>query len=175
MSDDKTTEAAQEQADEYRSFVRSAKVVAGNGQEFTVRNPMFFTASQSAAYNKLHHRMNKCDRWPDTEKPDQSMKSVQPDGTVVETHIGAHVVRGDFIEPYQEDGELVEPPYEVQAARIAMGDSEYEKYEAADGAPYQVVKLIRELRDGVQRRVDDDSKSDGGRGVLAAVPAPDSQ
>lgn len=172
MSED---QKAQEQADEYQSFARSGKVKAGNGEEFTVRNPLFFSASQSAAYNKLHHRMNHCDRWPDTEQPERSMKTRQPDGTEVETHIGAHTVRGDFIEPYEENGVLVDPPYEVQAARIAMGDEEYEKFEAADGSPYQVTLILRDLRQGVQKRSDDDSKSVGSDSVLAAVPTPDSQ
>lgn len=172
MSEDQN---AQDQADEQQSFARSAKITTESGVEFTVRNPLFFNASQSAAYNKLHHRMNHCDRWPDTEQPEQRMKSVQPDGTEVETYIGARTIRGDFIEPYQEDGVLVDPPYEVQAARIAMGDGEYDKFEAADGSPYQVTLLLRDLRQGVQKRADADPKSVGGDGVLAAVPTSDSK
>lgn len=172
MSED---QHAQDQADEYNGFARSGTIKAGNGEEFTVRNPVFFNASQTVAYNKLHHRMNKCDRWPDTEQPEQRMKSVQPDGTEVETYTGARTIRGDFIEPYQEDGELVDPPYEVQAARIAMGDAEYDRFEAADGSPYQVVLLLRDLRAGVQKRADADDKSVGSDRVLAAVPTPDSQ
>lgn len=102
------------------------------------------------------------------------MKSVQPDGTEVETFIGARIVKGDYIEPYQEDGVLVDPPYEVQVAQIVLGDK-YDEFEDAEGSPREVVELLAELRRGVTKRVDADPKSDGGSGVLAVVPTPDSQ
>jgi len=174
MSDDKTVQEAQEQADEHVSFLRSKQIDTEDGVKFTVRNPMFFSASQLSAYNKLHHRMNHCDKWPDKQRPEQQMKSVQPDGTVVETHIGAHTVEGDWIEPYQENGVLVDPPYEVQVAQIVLGDK-YEAFDAAGGSPRELVEMLAELRRGVTKRVDADPKSPAGGGVLAAVPAPDSQ
>ncbi|AEN79876.1 tail assembly chaperone [Mycobacterium phage PhancyPhin] len=155
---DKATAEAQEQADTYDSFARSGEITALNGDVFTVRNPLFFNVDQLTAYNRLHHRMNQCDRWPDVEKPEQRMKSRQPDGTEVETFVGAHTVRGDYIEPYQENGILVEPPYEVQVCKIVMGDEEYEKFAAAGGSPREVVELVKELRSGVVKRADADSK-----------------
>lgn len=172
MSED---QKAQDQADEYNGFARSKKVKAENGEEFTVRNPMFFKAPQTVAYNQLHHRINKCDKWPDAQAPEQRMRSVQPDGTEVETFIGARVIPGEYIEPYQEDGVLVEPPYEIQVARIALGDEQYEKFEEAGGSPREVVEVLAELRRGVQKRADADDKSVGSVSVLAAVPSPDSQ
>lgn len=165
---------AQDQAEQHGSFARSAKVRADDGTEFTVRNPLYFHEDQLTAYHELHHRMNKCDRWPDIEKPEQRMETSQPDGTVVKTFIGAHVQRGDYIEPYQEDGMLVTPPYEVQVSKIALGEEEYGKFKAAGGSPREVVDLLAELRRGIANRVESDSKSDGGGRVLAAVPAPDS-
>ncbi|MDV7228747.1 hypothetical protein R4531_22815, partial [Mycolicibacterium fortuitum] len=170
MSDDH----AEAQANEHQSFARSATITTDDGQKFTVRNPLYLSASQLVAYNELHHRINKCDRWPDVDQPEQKMKTVQPDGTEVETYIGARTIRGDYIEPYQENGVMVNPPYEIQAAMIVMGDK-YDAFEAAGGSPREVVELLAELRRGVQKRVDADPKSDGRGGVLAAVPAPDSQ
>ncbi|AMS02099.1 tail assembly chaperone [Mycobacterium phage Xeno] len=155
---DQATAEAQEQADTYDSFARSATVTAPNGDTFTVRNPLFFNADQLSAYNRLHHRMNQCDRWPDVEKPEQRMKSRQPDGTEVETFVGAHTVRGEYIEPYQENGVLVEPPYEVQVCQIVMGDDVYTKFAAAGGSPREVVERVKELRSGLVKRADADSK-----------------
>lgn len=174
MPDEKAAQQAQEQADEHVSFLRSKDITTETGAVFKVRNPMFFKASQLSEYNKLHHRMNHCDRWPDEQAPEQRMKSVQPDGTEVETFIGARIVKGDYIEPYQEDGVLVDPPYEVQVAQIVLGDK-YDEFEDAGGSPREVVELLAELRRGVTKRVDADPKSDGGSGVLAVVPTPDSQ
>jgi hypothetical protein len=165
---------AQEQANEYNGFARTGEITGENGEKFTVKNPMFFNAKQHVAYEKLHHRMNKCDRWPDSEKPEQRMSTHQPDGTKVETFVGAYTQRGDYIEPYQEDGVLVDPPYAIQVAQIVLGD-EYHKFEDAGGSPWELVEKLAELRRGVQKRVDADPKSDARDGVLAAVPAPDSK
>lgn len=170
MSDDH----AEAQANEHQSFARSATITTDDGQKFTVRNPLYLSASQLVAYNKLHHRINKCDRWPTIEQPEQTMKSRQPDGTETEMHTGARTIIGEYIEPYQEDGVMVDPPYEIQAAQIVLGD-QYEKFDAAGGSPREVVELLAELRRGVTKRADADPKSDGSGGVLAAVPAPDGQ
>lgn len=171
MSNDDLAEA---QANEHRSFARSATITTEDGQEFTVRNPMYLTAAQLTAYNALHHRINKCDRWPSIEQPEQTMKSRQPDGTETEMHTGARTVIGDYIEPYQENGVMVSPPYEIQAAMIVLG-GQYEKFEAAGGSPREVVELLAELRRGVQKRADVDPKSVGSDSVLASVPTPGSQ
>lgn len=171
---DNASQDAQDQADEHVSFLRSGEITTETGAVFKVRNPMFFKASQLSEYNKLHHRMNHCDRWPDRQAPEQRMKSVQPDGTEVETFIGARTIEGDFIEPYEEGGVLVDPPYEVQVAQIVLGDK-YAEFEAAEGSPRELVEKLAELRRGVSKRVDADPKSDGGVGVLAVVPAPDSE
>lgn len=175
MSDDKALQAAQEQADNYGGFARSGKVTARDtGEVFTFRNPMCFSDDQLLAYQKLHHRMNQCDRWSDTEVPEQRMKSVEPGGQEVETLIGAHVRRGDYIEPYQEDGVMVEPLYEVQVAQIMLGDR-YEKFRAGGGSSRELVEVLAELRREKDKRVSVDPKSDGDGGAVAAVPAADSQ
>lgn len=171
MSNDEHAEA---QAAEHRSFARSATITTEDGQTFTVRNPMYLSASQLVAYNELHHRINKCDRWPTTEQPEQTMKSRQEDGTETEMHTGARTIIGEYIEPYQENGVMVNPPYEIQAAKIVLGD-QYDKFDAAGGSPREVMELLADLQRGVQKRADADPKSVGSDSVLAAVPAPDSK
>lgn len=175
MSKQDKTQAAQDQADEYDGFARPGKVTARDtGEVFTVRNPLLFSDDQLLAYQKLHHRMNKCDRWPDTEVPEQRMKSIDPNGTQVDTLIGAHTRRGDYIEPYEEGGVLVEPLYEVQVAQIVLGD-DYERFRAGGGSSRELVHVLSELRANTDKRVSGDPKSVGGGGVVDAVPAPDSQ
>ncbi|MCV7255345.1 hypothetical protein H7J86_24585 [Mycobacterium hackensackense] len=169
---------AQDQADANNSFARSATITTEENVTFTVRNPLFFNAKQLTAYHKLHHRMNQCDRWPDTEQPERRVFTQQPDGTKIESYTGAHVVRGDYIEPYQETGEdgithLVDPPYEIQVCQIVLGDK-YQEFEDAGGSPGELVQLLKDLRSGLVKRADADDKSVGSASVLAAVPTPDS-
>lgn len=167
-------DAAQEQADEYGSFTRSATITTRTGEKFTVGNPNLFDDDQLLAYQKLHHRMNKCDRWPDTEVPEQRVLSENPDGTKVETYSGAYTRRGEFIEPYQEKGKLVEPVYEVQVAQIVLGDK-YAAFKAAKGSSRELVTKLAEMRQGTDKRADDDSKSVGSDSVLEVAPTPNSE
>ena len=167
---------AQEQADTYDGFARSGKIVApGSGEEFTFRNPVFFGDDQLAAYQALNHLMNQCDRWPDTEIPEQSVESTDLSGATVKTHRGAYVSRGDYIEPYQKDGELIDPPYEVQVAKIVLGEDDYARFKAGGGSSRELTMVIKKLRERVEEREAADSKSAGGAADSAAVAASDSK
>lgn len=177
---DKSLQAAQEQADEYDGFARSGKITARkSGEVFTVPNPQFFDDDMLTAYQALHHRMNQCDRWPDTEVPEQHVETSQPDGTVVKSHIGAYTRRGEYIEPYQETGadgvsKLVDPPYEVQVAQIVLGDR-YEAFKAGGGSSRELTMELAKLRDRGEEREAADPKSSGSAADSAAVAAGDSQ
>lgn len=170
---------AQDQADANESFARSLPITTEDGSVFQVRNPLFFNAKQLKANTALHYRINHADRWPDRHVPEQRMVSQEKDGTKVETFVGAHVQRGDFIEPYQEtdehgDVKMIDPPYEIQMSMIVLGD-EYQRFEDSGGSPRELCELLKDLRDGVANRVDADPKSLGSTGVLEAGSEADSQ
>jgi len=175
MSDKKKQQQAladaAEQATEYGGFARSAKIVARrSGEEFEVRSPLLFDDDQLIAYQRLHHLINQCDRWPDTQVPEQRIVSKRENGEEVETYIGAHTRRGEFIEPYQKDGELIDPPYEIQVAQIVLGD-DYERFRAGGGSSRELVQLLAEMRIAAENRVAGDSKSADGDDLLEADAA----
>lgn len=153
---------AREQADEYTSFIRSGKVKAHKtGKEFTIPSLQLLDDDQQVAYNKLMHTLNQCDRWPDTEVPERTVKQTDPDGTVTETTIKRHTMTGDFISPYQKDGELVEPPYNIAMAQILLGD-QYDQFKAGGGKSAEVVEELMRLRVETVKRQASDPKSGGG-------------
>lgn len=167
---------AQEQADAYGGFARSATVVARKtGEKFTIPSVLLLDDDQLTAYEKLHHELNQCDRYPDVKQPRQKFVHKNPDGTEVETEVGEHVQRGDFIQPYQKDGELITPPYSIQLAILFWGEDGYARFKAGGGRSAEIPQKLRELNTVVQERMASDSKSDGGSVDLEPVPAPDSQ
>lgn len=172
---DKALQAAQDQADEYGGFARAGKITArGSGEVFDVRNPLFFDDDMLTAYQALHHRMNQCDRWPDTEVPEQHVETAQPDGTVVKSHMGAHTRRGDYIEPYQENGILVDPPYEVQVAKIILGDK-YDAFKAGGGSSRELAMVLQKLRERGEEREAADPKSVGSTADSSSVASGSSE
>jgi hypothetical protein len=111
--------------------------------------------------SRLHHRLNQCDRYPDVEQPKQRFVHKNPDGTEVETESGAHTVRGDFIQPYQTDGELFEPPYSIQLAVIFWGEDGYTRFKDGGGRSAEIPEKLQELNRETQKRMAADSKSVG--------------
>lgn len=180
-STDTTTEQpalteARQQADHFEGFARSATVLAHKtNEEFTVPSVLLLDDDQLIAYEKLHHELNQCDHYPDTEQPAQRFVHKNPDGTEVETEVGAHTQRGDFIQPYQKDGALITPPYSIQLAVIFWGEDGYQRFKAGGGRSAEIPDKLRELNSRTVERVASDSKSVGGPADLAPVPAPDSQ
>lgn len=164
MSDEKLVQAlghAREQADEAGGFLASGKATAHKtGEVFTVIHPKMFDDDQQAEFNRLQHLLNRCDRHPDYEVPEHRTIVTAPDGTVTETVLAGNRQRGDYIEPYQLDGDLVEPPYQVQITAIILGADEYARFKAGGGRSVEVVdELLRMQRETV-KRVSDDPKSD---------------
>jgi hypothetical protein len=123
---------------------------------------------QLIAYEALHHELNQCDRYPDTEMPAQRFVHKNPDGTVVETETGAHTQRGDFIQPYQKDGALIVPPYSIQLATIFWGEEGYAEFKAGGGRSAEIPDKLRDLNRAMQERQAADSKSAGSNGDMAA-------
>jgi hypothetical protein len=159
MSKQDQLEVAREQADEYASFAQSAKIKAPKtGEEFTVPNLLLLDDEQQAAFEKLQHMVNKCDRYPDTVVPEREVESTDEDGTVTKTKIAAHTMPGDFIQPYQKDGELLDPPYTVQLAKILLGEEQYEKFKAGGGSSQQLNLLLRKMRQDTEERAKADPK-----------------
>lgn len=160
---------ARDQADEHNSFVRSGRVKAHKtGEWFTIPSLLLLDDDQQAEYNKMIHRLNQCDHHPEVHIPEQQVperviKVTEPDGTVNETTVAAHTipartVPGDFIEPYQKDGALIEPPYNVQIAQILLGD-DYERFKKGGGRSSDVrLELLRMKRES-EERANADSKS----------------
>ena len=152
---------AREQADEADSFIRSGKVTAHKtGKEYTFPSLDLLDDDQSVAYNKLMHTLNQCDRWPDTEVPARTVKQTDADGTVTETTVEAHTLRGDIMSPYQKDGELIEPPYNIAMAQILLGD-DYDEFKTGGGKSAEVVEELFRIRADRVKRQTDDPKSSG--------------
>lgn len=163
------TAEAQEQADEFGGFARSATVVAHKtGEKFTVPSVVLLDDDQLIAYEKLHFELNQCDRWPDTENPKQRFVNKGIDGTEVETEVGAHTQRGDFMQPYQKDGALIEPPYSIRLAIIFWGETDYQRFKAGGGRSAEIPEKLRELNAQIQERAAADSKSAGSSEGLAS-------
>jgi hypothetical protein len=85
----------------------------------------------------------------------------------VETEIGEHTVRGNFIQPYQKDGVLLEPPYSIQLAIIFWGEDGYQRFKNGGGRSAEIPTALDELNRRLQERLSDDSKSAGSGGDVA--------
>lgn len=150
---------AREQADEYGSFIRSGKVKAHkSGEVFTFPSLRLLDDDQQVEYNKLQHTLNQCDRWPDTEVPERTIKQTDADGTVTETTVKAHTVRGDFMTPYQKDGKLIEPPYNIAIAQLLLGDR-YEEFKQSGGRSAELVEELMRMQSESLKRQSSDPKS----------------
>lgn len=163
----RNTAAAQEQADEADGFGRSATVVAHkSGEEFIVPSVVLLDDDQLIAYEKLHHELNQCDREPDFQSPEQQFVNKKPDGSVIETKTGGYTQRGGFIQPYQKDDVLIEPPYSIQLAIIFFGEDGYKRFKAGGGRAAEIPEKLRQLNTEMQERMAADSKSAGRSGDL---------
>jgi hypothetical protein len=167
---------AQAQADAYGGFARSATVVAPKtGEKFTIPSLLLLDDDQLTAYEELHFKLNQCDRWPDVNQPQQKFVHKNADGSEVVTEVGEHVQRGEIIQPYQKDGELISPPYSIQLAKIFWGEEGYLRFKNGGGRSAEIPRILRELNTAIQERRASDSKSDGSSVDLAPVPETDSE
>lgn len=164
----RNTAEAQEQADEAGEFGRSATVVAHkSGKKFIVPSAVLLDDDQLIAYEKLHHELNQCDRDPDFESPQQRFVNKKPDGSEIVTETGSYTQRGGFVQPYQKDGVLIEPPYSIQLAIIFWGEDGYKRFKEGGGRSAEIPEKLRQLNAEMQERMAADSKSAGRSGDLA--------
>jgi hypothetical protein len=153
-------EDAREQADEFGGFARSGKVKDETGKEYTFPSLLLLSDKQQEAYDELQHTLNHCDRWPDRQIPKRMIKQTDPDGTVTETTVEAHTVPGDFMSPYEKDGERIKPAYSIAIAQILLG-KQYEEFEKNGGKSAELVEELKRMQQRTAERQAADSKSVG--------------
>lgn len=160
---------AQEQASEFGGFAEGETLTARKtGEKFLVPNVLMLDNQQLVDYEKLHHLLNQCDRAPDVEHPKQRFVHKNTDGTEVETETGGHTERGGFIQPYQKDGALIEPPYSFQLGIIYWGEEGFERFDKGGGRAAEIPNAMQTANRKLQERQAADSKSVGSGSDLAA-------
>jgi hypothetical protein len=145
-------EEAREQAAECLGFIRGRTFDLGDGQTWELPNPSLLDDEQQPRYNEYLFEIQNLDRYPD-DKDD--------DGNVIR--------RGDIMDPPQKDGELLEPN-DIRLAKALMGDDIYAKFIKAGGRSSQLRVHWSEMNRRMMNRLRDDSKSNSGAVVGAAVP-----
>lgn len=159
--------AFNEQADDFESFVRPLEIKTRDGGVFKVRVPGALDDDESEEYADLRWRFNQCDRVIE-EVPQMTL--TLKDGTTTTTE--AHTVQGGFIDPYQKDGKRMSPSYNVQMAKILLGDK-YEEAKAAGVTANAIAFALQKRADEMRGRQDADPKSGGGAVVPKAVAEAD--
>ena len=145
-------------------------------------NLRMFDDEGLAALDQLHFDLESYDRMPDVVIPAQSVK----DKAGNELQLPAETVQGALkTNPYRKTDpvtgrvEVLNPPYEVQVARIALGEEDYGRLRAGrvngrKGSAADVWRLWNTQANAVAERRASDSKSDGGVVDLASVSGADS-
>ncbi|QPO16633.1 tail assembly chaperone [Mycobacterium phage KashFlow] len=151
---------AQEQAAEYFGFTAGYQIQVGD-EIFEIPNPGLLDDDQQQRWEELQFKLEKCDREDDVVIPPYTLE----DGTTVPQR----TIKGELKTPYQIDGELMRPPYNVQLAIALWGEEAYERFKAGGGRsnliPLQWARMNREF----QERVDADPKSAGSDGEMDGV------
>lgn len=133
------------------------------------------------ALNKLDFELESYDRHPDVFIPEQTIK----DSAGNELKLASETRTGNLKTPERKtDPEtkvttLLEPPYQVQVAQIALGD-DYARLRAGTidgrrGSCADVWRIWNERGREIVERQRADSFRDGSSGVLEAVPETDSE
>lgn len=131
--------------------------------------------------DQLDLDLESCERHPDIYIPEQKGK----DRTGAEITLPAETKPGALKIPYRKIGDdgkpvLLNPPYEVQVVKIAIGEDQYKKLRAGKidghrGSAADVFRFWNNRASDLGRRRETDHKSDGGADVLEAVAAADSE
>lgn len=135
-----------------------------------------------AEFERLQFDLESYDRHPDRHIPEQKAKDRNGD----EITLPAETVPGQLKEPFRktdpDTGEvtLLDPPYHVRVARIALGETDYARLRAGTingrrGSQADVWRVWNEQGVEIAKRAAEDSKSNGSPNYLAAVPAADGQ
>jgi hypothetical protein len=141
------TDAA-DQACEYFGFLSYEELDLGdNGEPLKIPNPQLLPPELRKRFDECRMSFEDCDREPDVELP------------------GGGVIKGDYLDPRRRDGELVDPPYEVELAKAIWGEDGYRRFEAAvEKSPTPVgpgiISMVwARMDDQFRQRERNDSKS----------------
>lgn len=175
---------AREQADAYASTFAPRRIEFDDGGFILVPphpNMRMLDDDAQAAVERLDFELESYDRHPDTYIPEQKVK----DRGGNEITLPAQTVPGAVKLPYRKtdvegNTTLLDPPYTVQVAQIALGPDDYAKLRAATingrrGSAADVWRVWNNQGLDIANRADVDSKSDDGPGVLEDVAEADSE
>lgn len=173
---------AREQAAEYESPFAGGKIVLDSGDVIDVPpHPSVRMLDDDAQieYDKLELELESYDRHPDIAVPEQ--KIYDKHGNHVSTIPAEPEPRpGPLKVPYRKGGELMDPPYNVRVAQIALGPAQYEKLrngliDGRRGSARDVWKLWNEQGQKAVDRQNKDRFRDEGAGGVEKVSTPDSE
>lgn len=175
---------AREQAAEYDSIFAPTTLVLDDGEEIEVPphpDLRMLDDEAQAAYERLQFELESYDRHPEQPIPEQKVYDKETKQVV--TTLPATTREGALKTPYRKtdpttgEAKLLDPPYVVQVAQIALGD-DYAKLRAGTikgkkGSASLVWKVWNEQGVKLAERQAADSKSAGGAVDSAPVPPAD--
>ncbi|UCR74389.1 tail assembly chaperone [Mycobacterium phage Ritam007] len=177
--------SAAEQAEQYSSVFAPRKLVLDDGTELVIPphpNLRMLDDDALAALEALNFELESYDREPDIFIPEQKIKDKDGNEIVLPAETKPGPLKTNPYRKTDKDGNttIMNPPYEVQVAKIALGEEDYAKLRAGTingrkGSAADVWRAWNEQSLEVKKRVDADPKSDGSSLDLEAVSSPDSE
>lgn len=178
MPNQNSIQDAKEQAAEYFGFAASVQIKVGN-EIFEIPNPGLLDDDQQDRWDELQFELEKCDKMPDVEHPEQkiperTVKNEDGSETIIPAQtIPAWTEKGDFYKPYRKtdaDGntKLLKPNYNTRLAMAIFGDR-YEAFKKAGGSGSQISLEWAKMNQEFQKRVESDPKSEGSSPSLEVV------
>lgn len=174
---------AREQATAYTSIFAPRELVLDDGTVIEIPphpNLRMLDDDAQAALERLEFELESYDRHPDIYVPEQKSKDRNGDEIILpaETKPGAVKIPYRKTDPATGEAKLLDPPYTVQVAKIALGEAAYKKLRAGKvngrrGSAADVWRIWNNQGLDLAEREASDSKSDVGVGVLEDVAAPD--
>ena len=171
---DNAGDQAREQGTEYDSVFRDTELELDSGDTITIPpHPDLAMLSDEAmeAYEELQFEMESYDREEDIIVPEQRLKD--SDGNETGIVLPGSTQPGALKRPFRKDGVLIKPPHSVKVAQIALGEVGYKKLTEGGKSAADVWRIWGTQATELQRRREDDSKSDGRAVDLEAVSATD--
>lgn len=159
------TREAKEQAAEYFGFAAGVSIKLDNGKVFEIPNPSLLDDDQQERYEELQFLLEQCDREDDIVIPARTLA----DGE----EVAERTIKGDLKQPYRIDGNLLKPNYNARIGIVAFGEEGYKEFKASGGSGAQIALEWARMNKEFADRAEADSKSEGGDGSVAAVPAGD--
>lgn len=174
---------AREQADEYSSVFAPTPLKLDDGTVIKVPphpNLRMLDDEAQAGLERLEFALESYDRHPDVYIPEQKVKDRSGNEMVLPPETKEGPLKLPHRKTNGDVAELLDPPYTVQVAQIALGEDDYAKLRGGEidgrrGSAADVWRIWNEQGLDIAERRAADSKSDGGAGVLEDVAATDSE